>query len=125
MALSAMGKFQPTPAYKVSKAALNMLTVQWAESLEKDGFTVLAVCPGVGVSVCPRYANCMLIVHEQWVKTDMGTEAGHLTPEESATGGLNVLFGHTIADSGRFFVVDLPGKEINGEKMYDGSVRPY
>ncbi|CAN9323804.1 unnamed protein product [Alternaria alternata] len=106
MALSAMGKFQPTPAYKVSKAALNMLTVQWAESLEKDGFTVLAVCPG-------------------WVKTDMGTEAGYLTPEESATGGLNVLFGHTIADSGKFFVVDLPGKEINGEKMYDGSVRPY
>ncbi|CAN9300052.1 unnamed protein product [Alternaria alternata] len=106
MALSAMFKFQPTPAYKVSKAALNMLTVQWAESLEKDGFTVLAICPG-------------------WVKTDMGTEAGHLTAEESVTGGLNVIFGHTAADSGKFFVIDLPGKEVNGEKIYDGSVRPY
>lgn len=42
-----MGKFQPTPAYKVSKAAVNMLTVQWAESLENDGFTILALCPGV------------------------------------------------------------------------------
>ncbi|OWY42049.1 hypothetical protein AA0114_g5135 [Alternaria tenuissima] len=106
MALSTMFKFQPTPAYKVSKAALNMLTVQWAESLEKDGFTVLAICPG-------------------WVKTDMGTEAGHLTAEESVIGGLNVIFGHTAADSGKFFVIDLPGKEVNGEKIYDGSVRPY
>ncbi|RYO28231.1 hypothetical protein AA0113_g3479 [Alternaria arborescens] len=101
-----MFKFQPTPAYKVSKAALNMLTVQWAESLEKDGFTVLAICPG-------------------WVKTDMGTEAGHLTAEESVIGGLNVIFGHTAADSGKFFVIDLPGKEVDGEKIYDGSVRPY
>jgi NAD(P)-dependent dehydrogenase (short-subunit alcohol dehydrogenase family) len=125
MTLSPMGKFQPTPAYKVSKAALNMLTVQWAESLENDGFTVLAVCPGVGVPICPWYANCMLIVHEQWVKTDMGTEAGHLTAEESVIGGLNVIFGHTAADSGKFFVIDLPGKEVNGEKIYDGSVRPY
>ncbi|KAH7079848.1 short-chain dehydrogenase/reductase SDR [Paraphoma chrysanthemicola] len=106
MALSAMGKFQPTPAYKVSKAAVNMLTVQWAESLEKDGFVVLAVCPG-------------------WVKTDMGTEAGHLTTEESATGGLNILFSRTEADSGKFFVVDLPGKKVDGQAIYDGSIRPY
>ncbi|KAH6718719.1 short-chain dehydrogenase/reductase SDR [Leptodontidium sp. MPI-SDFR-AT-0119] len=106
MTLSAMGKFQPTPAYKVSKTALNMLTVQWAESLESDSFTVLAICPG-------------------WVKTDMGTDAGHLTPEESATGGLNVLSGSTPADSGKFFVINLPGKEIGGQKLYDGSVRPY
>ncbi|KAG4429425.1 hypothetical protein IFR05_015088 [Cadophora sp. M221] len=106
MTLSAMGKFQPTPAYKVSKTALNMLTVQWSESLEKDGFTVLAICPG-------------------WVKTDMGTEAGHLTTEESATGGLNVLSRGTPADNGKFYVVNIPGKEIDGQKIYDGSVRPY
>ncbi|KAJ4982590.1 short chain oxidoreductase [Stagonosporopsis vannaccii] len=106
MTLSAMGKFQPTPAYKVSKAAVNMLTVQWSESLEKDGFTVLAICPG-------------------WAKTDMGTEAGHLTAEESATGGLNLLSSHTVADSGKFFVIDLPGHTVEGQKIYDGSARPW
>lgn len=37
----------PTPAYKVSKAALNMLTVQYAQQYETEGFTVLAVSPGV------------------------------------------------------------------------------
>ncbi|PVH75146.1 NAD(P)-binding protein, partial [Cadophora sp. DSE1049] len=106
MTLSAMGKFQPTPAYKVSKTAVNMLTVQWAESLESDDFTVLALCPG-------------------WVKTDMGTEAGHLTPEESATGGLDVLSKSTAADTGKFFVVNLPDKEVGGQIIYDGSVRPF
>jgi NAD(P)-dependent dehydrogenase (short-subunit alcohol dehydrogenase family) len=38
----------PTPAYKVSKAAMNMLTVQYALELGKEGFTVFMVSPGVG-----------------------------------------------------------------------------
>ena len=37
----------PIPAYKVSKAALNALTVQYALELEKDGFIVQAINPGV------------------------------------------------------------------------------
>ena len=37
----------PTPAYKVSKAALNMLTVQYALEFGNDGFTVIALSPGV------------------------------------------------------------------------------
>lgn len=124
MAMSAMGKFQPTPAYKVSKAAVNMLTVQWAESLENDGFTVLAICPGVGFQVL-LVPSHTLTVTEQWAKTDMGTDAGHLTAEQSATGGLNVLLSRAVSDSGKFYVIDLPGNEINGQKLYDGAVRPY
>jgi NAD(P)-dependent dehydrogenase (short-subunit alcohol dehydrogenase family) len=45
--MAAFYKHQPTPAYKVAKAALNMLTVQYAHELESEHFTVLAVCPGV------------------------------------------------------------------------------
>ena len=41
--------FQPTPAYKISKAALNMMTVQYAAYLEKAGFIVFSICPGVSV----------------------------------------------------------------------------
>jgi NAD(P)-dependent dehydrogenase (short-subunit alcohol dehydrogenase family) len=37
----------PTPAYKISKAALNMLTVQYSQQYEADGFTFVAVSPGV------------------------------------------------------------------------------
>lgn len=37
----------PTPAYKISKAALNMLTVQYAQQYEAEGFTFLAISPGV------------------------------------------------------------------------------
>jgi NAD(P)-dependent dehydrogenase (short-subunit alcohol dehydrogenase family) len=35
------------PAYKVSKAALNMLAVQYAQLYTGEGFTFPAVSPGV------------------------------------------------------------------------------
>lgn len=37
----------PTPAYKITKAALNMLTVQYAQQYADDGFTFLGISPGV------------------------------------------------------------------------------
>lgn len=40
-------KSNPVPAYKITKAALNMLTKQYAEDLADEGFTFLAVSPGV------------------------------------------------------------------------------
>ncbi len=42
----------PVPGYKISKAALNMLTVQYALEYGTDGFTVVAVSPGVCVASC-------------------------------------------------------------------------
>ncbi|KAJ8064647.1 hypothetical protein OCU04_006970 [Sclerotinia nivalis] len=45
--------FMPVPAYKVSKAALNMLTVQYAQSYAQEGFTFLAVSPGVSYVFLP------------------------------------------------------------------------
>ncbi|BDD55990.1 hypothetical protein MAP00_001470 [Monascus purpureus] len=58
-------KFQlfPVPAYKVSKAALNMLTVQYALALEDEGFTVFTISPG-------------------WVQTDLGGAGADLTPNQ-------------------------------------------
>lgn len=37
----------PVPEYKISKAALNMLTVQYAQAFAKDGFTIFSISPGV------------------------------------------------------------------------------
>lgn len=37
----------PVPSYKITKAALNMLTVQYALDFAEKGFTFVAVSPGV------------------------------------------------------------------------------
>lgn len=37
----------PAPAYKISKAAANALTAQYAVEYEKEGFSFTALCPGV------------------------------------------------------------------------------
>jgi NAD(P)-dependent dehydrogenase (short-subunit alcohol dehydrogenase family) len=41
----------PVPAYKVSKAALNMLTRQYALDLSKEGLTFVMISPGVWVEL--------------------------------------------------------------------------
>ncbi|XP_073514423.1 C-signal-like [Phyllobates terribilis] len=67
--------FQPEKqviSYRVSKAALNMLTRVQAESYRKDGILCTALHPG-------------------WVKTEMGTERAPLTTHESVTGIMDVL----------------------------------
>lgn len=49
MTLAPVYKGSPTPAYKITKAALNMLTVQYAQDYASEGFTFLAVSPGVSL----------------------------------------------------------------------------
>lgn len=66
--LSCMGHF--APAYSVSKAALNALTIQQAEAFRDDGISVNAVCPG-------------------WVRTDMG---GGNAPRSPAQGADTVVW---------------------------------
>lgn len=43
------------PAYKITKAALSMLTYQYALEYAKEGFTIFQVSPGVSsISQFPR-----------------------------------------------------------------------
>jgi NAD(P)-dependent dehydrogenase (short-subunit alcohol dehydrogenase family) len=55
-----------TPAYSVSKAALNALTRVLADELRADGIVVNAVCPG-------------------WVASDMGGPGGRPVAEGAAS----------------------------------------
>jgi NAD(P)-dependent dehydrogenase (short-subunit alcohol dehydrogenase family) len=66
-----------TPAYRVSKAALNALTRVFAAELRGDGILVNAVCPG-------------------WVATDMGGSGGRPV----ADGAAGVVWAATLADDG-------------------------
>src|SRR5918912_361236 len=67
---SGAGSFEETsgaaaPAYSVSKAGLNMLTVKLAHELEGSGILVNAACPG-------------------WVRTRMGGPGAPRSPEQGA-----------------------------------------
>lgn len=66
-----------TPAYNLSKAALNALTVMVADELRGDRVLVNAVCPG-------------------WVATDMGGAGGRPVSE----GAASVIWAVTLPDSG-------------------------
>jgi NAD(P)-dependent dehydrogenase (short-subunit alcohol dehydrogenase family) len=73
--LSSMGA--GTPAYHVTKAALNALTRTLAAELRGDGVLVNAICPG-------------------WTATDMGGGGGRPISE----GGASVVWGVTLPDDG-------------------------
>jgi NAD(P)-dependent dehydrogenase (short-subunit alcohol dehydrogenase family) len=67
-----------TPAYSVSKAALNVLTIKMARELTGTGILVNSVCPG-------------------WVQTDMGGAAAPRTLEQGAA---SVLWAVELPDDG-------------------------
>ncbi|MEL6778220.1 MAG: SDR family oxidoreductase [Cyanobacteria bacterium J06597_16] len=66
-----------TPAYSVSKAALNALTIMLSQNLKANGILVNAVCPG-------------------WVATDMGGTGGRPIEE----GAASVVWAALLADDG-------------------------
>jgi NAD(P)-dependent dehydrogenase (short-subunit alcohol dehydrogenase family) len=67
-----------TPAYSVSKAALNALTRMLADELKSSGILVNSVCPG-------------------WVATGMGGAGAPRSVEEGARG---IVWAATLADNG-------------------------
>ena len=74
---SLQGMGADTPAYSVSKAALNAFTKVLAGELEGSGILVNAVCPG-------------------WVATDMGGAGGRPVEE----GAASVVWAATLPDDG-------------------------
>ncbi|MEM9929741.1 MAG: SDR family NAD(P)-dependent oxidoreductase [Bacteroidota bacterium] len=67
-----------TPAYSMSKAALNMLTLKMAADVASTDIKVNAVCPG-------------------WVRTDMG---GQEAPRSVAEGAASILWAALIPEDG-------------------------
>ncbi|KAG8722577.1 hypothetical protein FRC09_006048 [Ceratobasidium sp. 395] len=76
-----------SPAYGISKAALNMAGRKLSFELESEDITVALVHPG-------------------WVKTGLGGPDAEITPEDSATGILKVIEGLTMENTGEFWNYD-------------------
>ncbi|KAJ4260536.1 hypothetical protein NW762_007277 [Fusarium torreyae] len=97
----------PTPAYKVSKAALNMLTVQWAHSFSKEGFTIVALSPG-------------------WLKTNLGGSIADLEVETGVNASLDVILNVTKEDNGKALNIKVPGFENSPmPDHYEGGQFPW
>ncbi|OJJ94629.1 hypothetical protein ASPACDRAFT_65078 [Aspergillus aculeatus ATCC 16872] len=95
------------PSYKVTKAALNMLTVAYSQSLEEEGFSVFCVSPG-------------------WCKTDLGSDMADLPVETGVAAVLRVLQRVGCEGNGKFFNIHIPGWEENpGMNQYDGKELPW
>tara|TARA_B100000965_G_C19590874_1_gene757912 strand:+ start:1124 stop:1801 length:678 start_codon:yes stop_codon:yes gene_type:complete len=79
-------------AYRASKTALNMLSVAMKKEALEDNIS-------------------FLILHPGWVKTRMGGEHAPVELSDSVEGMLELIYSHSLDDSGRFVQydgVDLP-----------------
>ncbi|CAI7602013.1 unnamed protein product [Penicillium pancosmium] len=91
--------YAPCPAYKISKAALNSLTVQYALSYEANRFIFLCVSPG-------------------WLRTDMGGNDGDLSAEEGANAVIDIVSSADQDSNGLFKNICVPGYEqYNGKEI--------
>lgn len=101
-----------------------MLTVQYAQSFAEQGFTFLAISPGVCSIPNPLYFVLMLTF--QWVRTNLGGDAADLSTEQSSTGVLEIIDNATKADNGKFYNIKVPGWEnAEGLNRYDGLQYPW
>ncbi|KAH8807851.1 hypothetical protein F5884DRAFT_881366 [Xylogone sp. PMI_703] len=100
--LSSCFAANPFISYKVSKAALNMLTVQYAQELGPKGFTVVAVSPG-------------------WLKTDLGGSNADLPPAVGANRVVDIILNtRQDKDNGAFRDI-----YVEGSDLYTGQNPPW
>ncbi|KAL4998383.1 hypothetical protein BDV10DRAFT_167429 [Aspergillus recurvatus] len=107
IALSPQYLMSSAHAYKISKAAMNMMTVQYALQYADEGFTAFAVSPG-------------------WLRTDMGGEYADLSVETGAEQVLKYVKGAEKELNGRFLDIHVPGWEnAPGPNQYAGGDVPW
>ncbi|RDW68721.1 uncharacterized protein DSM5745_08481 [Aspergillus mulundensis] len=100
-------QMSPTHAYKVSKAAMNMLTIQYALQYADEGFSVFAISPG-------------------WLKTELGGSYADLPVEVGAKEVVRYIRSGGRDLNGRFLNIHVPGWEnAPGPNQYDGKDVPW
>lgn len=91
----------PTASYKISKAALNMMTAQYSLDLKDEGFIVAGISPG-------------------WLKTDLGGPGADLDVGQGAAATLDIIEKLGPEDNGAFKNI-----YIEGSAHYDGQNAPW
>lgn len=95
-----------------------MLTVQYAFGLEKEGFTVLAVSPGVS---CFHHNWRLCVNNLQWLKTDMGSQHADLEVPVGVDATKDIILNATTEKNGKFCNIHVPGWEnAPGANQYEG-----
>ncbi|KAH8809660.1 short-chain dehydrogenase-like protein [Flagelloscypha sp. PMI_526] len=92
--------------YNVSKAAINMLTVQYALDLADEGFCVAAFAPG-------------------WTQTDMGGKGAYLTVEQSVNGMYETISKIGKNDNGKYLNNSVKHDVPEVDKQYSGQELPW
>jgi NAD(P)-dependent dehydrogenase (short-subunit alcohol dehydrogenase family) len=127
---SALGSFayasavasMPCDAYNVSKAALNMLTVRWAQQNADAGFTFVALAPGVRIS--KTWQDNPTDNVPQWIRTDMGTAHADLSIEQGVAAVKKVILESGKEHNGTFRNIHVP-KTDEMVWEYDGKDIPW
>ncbi|RAK95970.1 SDR family oxidoreductase [Aspergillus ibericus CBS 121593] len=97
----------PAPSYKITKAALNMMTVLYAQELADEGFTVFCVSPG-------------------WLRTNDANAHADLSVGTGVEGVLGMVRNAGVEVNGKFLNIHVPGWENNpGFNQYDGKELPW
>ncbi|CZT05500.1 related to short chain oxidoreductase (CsgA) [Rhynchosporium agropyri] len=142
LGLAGSYSFSPSPAYKITKAALNMLTIQYALDYAEKGFTIFALSPGVSKLTYSYYvpftALPLLVIDQKdqtrafsstfpdskspWLKTDLGGgDMADLPAETGAKAALDKIFAATKENNGQFLNILVEGYEnVPGPNKYDG-----
>ncbi|KAL3481357.1 hypothetical protein BJX99DRAFT_218885 [Aspergillus californicus] len=104
---SANYSWSSTHAYKITKAAMNMLTVQYAQEYAEEGFSIFAISPG-------------------WLRTDLGGQNADLPVETGAKAVLKYVRQGGAELNGRFLNIHVEGWEnAPGPNQYDGKDAPW
>ncbi|KAL2826304.1 hypothetical protein BDW59DRAFT_66352 [Aspergillus cavernicola] len=94
-------------AYKITKAAMNMLTVQYAQDYAEEGFSFFAISPG-------------------WLRTELGGQNADLPVETGAKAVLKYVRQGGAELNGRFLNIHVEGWEnAPGPNQYDGKDAPW
>ncbi|KAL5498341.1 hypothetical protein ACEPAH_2483 [Sanghuangporus vaninii] len=99
--------------YAVSKAALNMIVAKFATKLKDEGFTFLAVSPGL-VRTLPGPSDQVDKIYDSIVtqiRSANPTYPGAISVEQSVRDQLSLLKRMTPADTGAF--VHANGEDAN------------
>jgi NAD(P)-dependent dehydrogenase (short-subunit alcohol dehydrogenase family) len=113
------------PSYKIAKAALNMLTVLYAQTYADEGFTFLAVSPGVS-TVFRIVLVALTNFGIQWLRTELGGSSADLDAETGAKAVIEAINTHGKESNGQFVNIRVAGWEHNeGLNQYDGGNPPW